>query len=367
MPAFITEAAMTEPIPRFAFALRSLLRAIATADGEGLRRAADSARVLEHVGAGAAPAETVTRLISALSDALTRRAIALASAAMPAALQTRRWCWIALGSEGRQEQTLVSDQDNGIIFEDGPEADALRAQLLALALTINRTLADCGFPLCEGNIMASNPACCLSLREWRSRFSAWINEGEPQALLNASIFFDLRALAGDMQLAHQLSSWTAGQAADNQRFLFQMADNALRRRPPLGLLHGFAPEKTGPHVGAIDLKHNAATLYVDAARVFGLGCGAGHSNTATRLRMAARARLLERDEVEEWIACFHFIGTLRLRMQQDSYLQGLPMHNHVRPDLLDTASRRSLLRALRQAGTLQQQLSVRFLSGGQGM
>lgn len=358
---------MTKPTPPFAFELRALLRTIASADDEGLRRAADSARALEHASAGAAPAETVTRLISALSDALTRRAIALAGAALPGALQTRRWCWIALGSEGRQEQTLVSDQDNAIIFEDGAPAGALRAQLLPLALTVNRTLADCGFTLCEGNIMASNPACCLSLHEWRTRFSAWINEGEPQALLNASIFFDLRALAGDRQLAHQLSLWTASQAADNQRFLFQMADNALRRRPPIGLLQGFALEKTGPHAGAIDLKHNAATLYVDAARVFGLACGAGISNTSTRLRLAARAHLLDRDQVEEWIGGFHFIGTLRLRMQQDSYLQSVPMHNYVRPDQLDIAFRRSLLRALRQAGALQQQLSTQFLSGGQGM
>ena len=357
----------TSPAPRFASALRSLLRAIATADGDGLRRAADSARALEHAGAGAAPAETVTRLISALSDALTRRAIALAMATAPAALRARRWCWIALGSEGRQEQTLVSDQDNGIIFEDGPDPDVVRAQLLPLALTINQTLADCGFPLCVGNIMASNPACCLSLHEWRARFSAWIDEGEPQALLNASIFFDLRALAGDMQLGQELSRWTARQASDNPRFLFQMADNALRRRPPLRLLHGFAPEKAGPHAGAIDLKHNAATLYVDAARVFGLGCGAAATNTAARLRLAASARLLDSDEVEEWISCFHLIGTLRLRVQQDSYLQGVPMHNHVCPAQLDAAARRTLLRALRQAGVLQQQLSIRFLNGGQGM
>ena len=355
------------PAPRFASALRPLLRQIAAAHGDGLRRAADGARALEHAGAGLAPAETVTRLISALSDALTRRAIALALDAAPAALRARRWCWIALGSEGRQEQTLVSDQDNGIIFEDGPDPDAIRAQLQPLAMTINQTLADCGFPLCEGNIMASNPACCLSLHEWRTRFAAWIDEGEPQALLNASIFFDLRALAGDLQLGHRLACWTARQASDNPRFLFQMADNALRRRPPLRLLHGFAAEKAGPHAGAIDLKHNAATLYVDAARVLGLGCGAGVSNTAARLRLAARAHLLDHDDVEEWISCFHLIGTLRLRIQQDSYLQGVPMHNHVRPEQLDAAARRTLLRALRQAGALQQQLSSRFLNGGQGM
>jgi CBS domain-containing protein len=343
--------------------LRRLLRAIASAaDNAALRRAAEAARVLEHGAVTPAPAETATRLISAVSDALTRRAITLAQARSPQAAQLR-WCWIALGSEGRREQTFVSDQDNGIIFDDQEDPDALRSLLLPLALRINDTLADCGFPLCEGGIMASRPDCCLSLHEWRERFLDWITEGDPQALLNASIFFDLRPLHGDRTLAHTLSGWLAGHAADNRRFLFQMADNALRRTPPLRLLGGFALEKHGPHAGAIDLKHNAATLYVDAARVFGLACGSGASNTARRLRLAARAHLLDADEAEDWIASFHFIGMLRLRMQQDSYLRGVPMHNHVRPEQLDAGQRRLLLRSLRRAGTLQQQLSLAFLRG----
>lgn len=356
----------SSPHFRYPFSLRALLRVIGTANGDGLRRAADGARALEHGLALAVPAATVTRIISALSDALTRRAVALAVAAGPAAVRARRWCWIALGSEGRQEQTLVSDQDNGIIFEDGPEPDAVRAALLPLALEVNRALADCGFALCAGNIMASNPGCCLSLHEWRSRFSGWIGEGEPLALLNASIFFDLRPLWGDLQLGRQLAAWTARQASDNPRFLYQMADNALRRRPPLRLLHGFVAEKAGPHAGAIDLKHSAATLYVDAARVFGLGCGAEVAGTAARLRLAAVGGILDHDEVEEWIRCFHLIGTLRLRVQQDGYLHGLAMHNHLSPGQLDASGRRALLRALRQAGALQQQMAVCFLGGGFG-
>jgi len=343
--------------------LRRLLRGIAEApDGAALRRAAEAARALEHQALAPAPAETATRLISAVSDALTRRAIALALAGAPRPARLR-WCWIALGSEGRREQTFVSDQDNGIIFDDQGDPDAARSLLLPLALRINETLADCGFPLCEGGIMASRPECCLGLHEWRERFLDWITEGDPQALLNASIFFDLRPVHGEISLAQALSAWLARLGADNRRFLFQMADNALRRTPPLRLLGGFALEKHGPHAGALDLKHNAATLYVDAARVFGLACGSGASNTARRLRLAARAHMLHADEVEGWIASFHFIGMLRLRMQQESYLRGATMDNHVRPDQLDAGQRRLLRRALRQAGALQQQLSLAFLRG----
>ena len=306
------------------------------------------------------------RLISRLSDALARRAVDLALAGGGRATPPR-WCWMALGSEGRQEQTLVSDQDNGIIFEDGPDPDAQRALLLPLARRINDILADCGFPLCPGGIMAGNPACCLSLREWRARFAAWMAQGDPQSLLNAAIFFDLRALAGDTALASGLAAWTARQAADQPRFLYQMADNALRRKPPVGLLHRFQLERDGPHAGAIDLKHNAGALYVDAARVLGLASGAAASGTAARLRLAAARCLLDPADAAEWERCFLFICLLRLRLQQQCRLAGRPMHNHVRPDLLDAGEQRLLLHALRQAGSLQQRLSQLFLAGGSGM
>ena len=351
--------------PRNMPALRRLLRDIAGADYRGLGRAAEAARALEHAGAQSAPAATMTRLISTLSDALTRRAIALARADVPT--QSRCWCWIALGSEGRQEQTFVSDQDNGIVFDDSADPDASRRCLLPMARRVNQMLDDCGFAACPGGIMAGNPACCLSLHEWRERFDAWIREGDPLALLNAAIFFDLRPLAGELALARHLSAWTANHAADNRRFLFQMADNALRRRPPLGLLHRFSPEKSGPHAGTIDLKHSAATLYVDAARVLGLACGAGVSSTVGRLRMAARRQLLHPAEAADWESCFHFIAMLRLKLQQQRYLRGETMDNHVRPEMLEAGERRALLHAPRAAGAMQHRLSQLFLGGGSGL
>jgi CBS domain-containing protein len=351
--------------PRFMPELRRLLRDIAGADHRGLGRAAEAARALEHAGAQSAPATTVTRLISTLSDALTRRAIVLACEDLPA--HAPRWCWIALGSEGRQEQTFVSDQDNGIVFDDSADPEAARRRLLPLARRINQMLDDYGFAACPGDIMAGNPACCLSLHEWRERFDAWISEGDPLALLNATIFFDLRPLAGDLALARSLSAWTVSRAADNRRFLFQMADNALRRRPPLGLLHRFSPEKSGQHAGAIDLKHNAAALFVDAARVLGLACGASVTGTAGRLQEAARSQLLHSSEATDWENSFHFIALLRLRLQQQRYLRGEAMDNHVRPDMLEASERRALLHALRAAGAMQHRLSQLFLGGGSGL
>jgi CBS domain-containing protein len=270
------------------------------------------------------------------------------------------WCWIALGSEGRQEQTLSSDQDNGIIFAGSDPDDALREMLLPLARRINEALASCGFPLCAGQVMAGTPRWCLSLQEWRNRFANWIFEREPQALLNATIFFDLRPLYGAHDLAQSLMNWLAENASDNPRFLLQMTENALRRTSPLGVLHGFTIEKSGEFVGTIDLKLKAATLFVDAARIYCLSCGSRASNTADRLRLAAEAHQLVPSETEEWIGAFHFIQMLRLKSQHRCYAAGAAMHNHLNPNQLDPAERRLLLHALLRARALQNLLRNRF-------
>lgn len=344
----------------FSAELQSLHLALAAAaNGKSLQQVAAGMRAVVRRALDVAPAEALTRLISALSDALAQRVIEVACAEMP---QDQRddlpdWCWVALGSEGRQEQTFASDQDNAIIFADSDNAEARRERLLPLALRVNLMLADCGFPLCRGQIMASNPQCCLSLREWQARFLEWMIEGDAEALLNASIFFDFRALYGNASMALALGDWLSKNAADNPRFLLQMTENTLQRQAPLGLLRDFVVARQGDFAGTIDLKLQAATLFVDAARVYGLACGSHASNTADRLRQAVQSGMLEREEVEASIRAFYFIALLRLKCQHASAMRGEAMHNHVAPAQLANAERRALLHALRQARTLQQHLA----------
>lgn len=347
-------------------ALEQVQHAIAAAaNATALQRASREIHALLQRAVEQVPAaELLTRILSTLNDALTQRVIAICSAGtLPAAL---RWCWISLGSEGRQEQTLSSDQDNGIIFSGPAAAGELRELLLPLALRINQMLDACGFPLCHGQIMASNPQWCLSLAEWRNQFSEWIIEGDPQALLNASIFFDLRPLYGDQALAHELADWLALEATQNSRFLFQMTANALHREPPLGMLRKFVVEKAGPFAGAIDLKLNGATLFVDAARIYGLACGSRASNTADRLRLAAQSQRLHPHDVDGWIEAFYFIQMLRLKNQHRNFTGLAQMHNHVDPNRLEPAERGGLLDALRKARTLQRRLGLDY-PGSQGL
>ncbi|MGQ0749719.1 MAG: DUF294 nucleotidyltransferase-like domain-containing protein [Betaproteobacteria bacterium] len=309
------------------------------------------------LGQGVAP-EPLTRFIASLNDLLTQRVIDLEFGAMQA--NGERSCWIALGSEGRYEQTFYTDQDNAIIFCGSGGDDAVRARLVPCAERVNRALDRCGFPLCKGNIMAGNPRWCLSLEEWKHRFATWIDSGEPQALLHGAIFFDFRALHGDAALAHVLREWLMNHAAETPRFLHQMAQNALQNRPPLGWFRDFVTSDTDGHPGTIDLKLHGATLFTDAARIYSLAARIPRTNTCERLRRYGAFRNVPQEEVHAWIDAFLFIQTLRLRQQHHEHMRRKPLSNRVDPQGLNLMERNTLKEALRLARALQSRLALDY-------
>lgn len=294
-------------------------------------------------------AESLTAILSSLNDKLSQRVIELEARA--AALPDVEWGWLALGSEGRMEQTLATDQDNALIYR-AATADQ-RAGLLAFAERVNHRLAECGFPLCKGGIMASNPMWCQSLDAWRATFADWIHRGDAPALLHASVFFDFRSLYGASALSEELRGWLNTAARDNRPFLKHMTQNALANRPPLGLVRDFVVASGGAQAHTLDLKVNGITPFVDVARIFALYAGVNASGTVARLRGAARAWNLATDEVEAWIAGFHFIQLLRLRHQHEAQTQGEAVDNRIDPERLNALDRRILKEAFRQARKLQ--------------
>jgi len=334
-------------------------------DLEGLKQCAHDIRQLAHnMLAQGVAAEQLTQFISTLNDLLTSRIIELeceAQGITHSALCEMGVCWLALGSEGRYEQTLNTDQDNGIIFAPpaGTSADEVRQMLLPLALRINNALDTCGFPLCRGNVMASNPKWCLSLEEWQGTFSGWIHRGDAPVLLNATIFFDFRPLLGNTALADNLRRWMRKEAEANPRFLHQMAVNALLNRPPLGLVRDFVVDG-----GTLDLKLNGVTPFVDAARILALAAGSGETATIRRLRAACEAWHMDSTEVEGWIEAFLYIQLLRLRHQYEFSGAGddnlAAPDNRVDPGQLNDLDRRILKEAFRQARKLQARLALDY-------
>lgn len=308
------------------------------------------------LGQGVA-AEHLTHLISTLNDLLTLRLIELTHDEFE--LPQVKWCWIALGSEGRYEQTLSTDQDNGIIFEaDGLPPEAVRKALLPFADAVNRKLDACGFPLCKGGIMAGNPQWCLSLEEWRGRFGRWIQAPEPQALLNASIFFDFRPLYGDDELSDSLRGWLLEATGRATLFLRLMSENALKCAPPLGLIRDFVFDNNKDFPHTLDLKMYGSRPFVDAARIFALAHNIALTGTAQRLRGVAEVISLGAD-VEAIIDGFYFIQQLRLRHQHD-LAAGSGGANRVDPDTLNELDRHILKEAFRQARKLQDKLRLDY-------
>lgn len=306
-------------------------------------------------------AEQLTQFISTLNDALTRRVIEQNLAHHD--LYGIDWCWLAFGSEGRDEQTFSTDQDNGIIFlcDDFSDRELLKIRLLAFAKDVNNDLDLCGFPLCKGNIMASNPQWCMTLEEWQEQFVEWIRRPEPEALLNACIFFDFRPLYGQSHLADRLRRTMLNQASENPIFLRSMAVNALAVAPPLGRIRDFITDLEADYPGAIDLKKYGARLFVDGARIFALAAGVFHSNTILRFKQAAARLSFRAEEITAIIEAFNFIQLLRLRQQQ---LGGEAQNpNLVFPDRLNELDRRILKEAFRQARKLQQKLRLDYQAG----
>ena len=297
-----------------------------------------------------------TRLISQFNDWLNIRVIELT--ARRHRLPPVGWCWLALGSEGRHEQTFLTDQDNGLIFEatSDQEAGALRELFLPFAQEVNQRLADCGFALCSGQIMAGNPAWCLSYDEWRSQFIDWVRRPDPNALLNGSIFFDLQPLCGKTELGEALRTLLLGLTESTPSFQHLMAANALQAEPPLN----FRGDLAGRDNEAIDLKKFGSRIFVDAARIFALSTGTRAVNTSDRLREAGGRVGLIPAEIAAVDAAFSQILRLRLQQQIASLAAGETLDYGLKPASLHEVDRVILREALRQARRLQQRLKLNY-------
>jgi CBS domain-containing protein len=340
--------------------LRAINRTIAGAQSiDDLRKsAADIRRLARNMLGQGVSAEHMTLIISTLNDTLVRQVLNIEESRFD--LQGLRWSWLAFGSEGRYEQTISTDQDNGLIFDSGAEApDTARTRLLPFAQAVNRALDACGFPLCKGNIMAGNPDWCLSAREWRERFDHWIANTDPQALLSAVIFFDFRSLYGTEDLAQSLRQHLVELAAANSRFQRQLAQYALQNSPPLGLISDFVTDDKGEERGTIDLKKSGARLFTDAARVLALAAGVAHTNTVQRLRKSAVTLQMPTGEVDAIVEGFYFMQTLRLR-GQISADPAVNLPNRINPSTLNEVDRRILKESLRQLRKLQSRIALDY-------
>ncbi|OUM06803.1 cyclic nucleotide-binding protein [Pseudomonas syringae] len=320
----------------------------------------DIVQLVDRMLAHGASSTQITQIITLLNDHTVCRVIelTLAEKGDPGVA----FSWLCFGSEGRREQTLHTDQDNGILFEanDAAEAEHIRTLLLPIAERINQSLAQCGFTLCKGNIMAGNPDLCLSRQEWSRRFAAFIREATPENLLASSIYFDLRVVWGDESGGEQLRRGILDQVADNRLFQRMMADNALRQRPPVGRFKDFVLARKGNEKDTLDLKTEGLTPFVDGARLLALANGIAVNNTQERLRQLVEREVIDPLDGAAYQEAYHFIQQTRMQQHQLQSRQNLAYSNRIDPDTLNHLDRRILRESFRQAQRLQTSLTLRY-------
>lgn len=302
------------------------------------------------------PHEVVTRLITDIADAVTRRLIAMAEAELgPAPVP---YLWLACGSQGRQEQTGVSDQDNCLIIDNAfdPAQDSWFENL---ARFVSDGLHACGYVYCPGDMMATNPRWRQPVRVWRQYFLDWIMKPDPTAQMLASVMFDLRPIAGDPLLFAGLQAETLAIAGNSPFFVAHMVGNALKHVPPLGLLRGLATLKSGEHRNQIDMKMSGVVPVVDLARVYALVKQLTPVNTRARLVAAGDAEAISQTEARDLIAAYDLIAEDRLRHQAALVKAGHRPDNYLTPYDLGEFERSQLRDAFVVVRTMQSSLAHR--------
>ena len=332
----------------------------------GLRKEAD--QVLVNLERQGVQAEDLISINTEFNDRLMRRIISLVEGELkefsPEMEVDLPWSWLSLGSEGRGEMSLVTDQDNALIYADpsGPEeAEKAETWFRTLAERANAALADAGFALCKGDIMARNPRWRQPASEWHKTFRQWILSPDREALMLASTFFDLRGLYGDFSLVKDLKSSISEALEKESRFLPFMAQNALSHRPPLSFFRRFVLERSGAYRHTFNIKRRGLRPIVDSARVLAVDLKyLDSANTVDRLRYAAREIPSLKRTLDDALDSYYYLSELRLKHHLRAIDQGESADNQINPSSL-TGTQQSILKVVfANTGDVQDAVSRRY-------
>lgn len=278
--------------------------------------------------------------ITGVADAVTRQLLKMAQARLgPAPVP---WLWLACGSQGRREQTGVSDQDNCLVLADSYEEARDGAYFAELARVVCDGLDACGYFHCPGDMMATNPKWRQPVRVWREYYRSWIAAPDPMAQMLSSVMFDLRPIVGDASLYEGLQAETLLLARANSIFRAHMIANSLKHTPPLGLFRGFALIRSGEHKNALDLKHSGIVPIVDLARVYALDGAIPAVNTRERLLAAPEKGTLSESGAADLVDAYDLIAEVRLEHQAQRVRAGRKPDNFLEPSTLSALERNHL-------------------------
>lgn len=311
-----------------------------------------------------ARAGNITRVISEVNDRLVRKIIELGEKQFGE--PPVRYCWIVFGSEGRKEQTFKTDQDNALIYEDQhtPEEKQNAAVYFEkLTVFVKDALVKCGFPVCPGNYMASNPMWRQPLNAWKEYFTKWIYAPTSEAILFSSILFDFRPIYGEFTLAEKLRNHLSETIKNNEIFLKHMADMTVSLHPPLGFFKTFVVEKSGEHKNELNLKFKCIAPLIDIIRLFSLEKGVHATSSAERIAALKETHATMREYGEELEHVFEFLMLLRIHHQLEQLEKGIEPDNFINPEKLSRLETKTLKEACRLISKIQDSINRQYNPG----
>ncbi len=329
---------------------------------EGLKQISHRIRSLQQqLAAADATAYSTGHIITSVTDTITIQLIKLAESTLGVA--PIPYVWVAAGSQARFEQTAKSDQDNCLVLDDAFDELKHGAYFKAFSKFVCDGLAQCGYIHCPGEMMAMTDQWRQPHRIWVEYFSKWIEEPKPMALMLTCVFFDLRAIHGDIELLDSLRQNIVRLTKSNSLFLAHMVSNALKHRPPLGMFGQITLIKGSENPGSIDMKHAGIVPIVDLARVYALAAGIAVANTHDRLELSAKTSEVSNQASRDLRDALEFLCKLRIDHQARQITQGIAPDNFLVLEELSNFERSHLKNAFNIVQTLQGVLQQRY-SGG---
>ena len=301
----------------------------------------------------------ISQIITSIFEAITDKLISFAIAELGE--PPVKFAFVALGSVGRKEQTLISDQDNAIIYEDVPVEleKSVHTYFHDFAIKVCDWLNECGYVYCPGEAMAKNPKWCQSISKWKEYFHTWITNSDQQDLIDLSIFFDFRSIYGDSELTVQLQKHIV-KTADGQAGFFQhLAKNSLLHKPPVGLLGKIVVESKGEHHEKFDIK-SAIMPISDFARIYALKNKVSNPNSLARLDGLLKKGIINKNTYEELKQAYNYLMQLRFKHQSDQIMENVSADNYINPNNLTQIDQKTLKNIFTQILSIQKKLSYDF-------
>ncbi|PID47264.1 MAG: cyclic nucleotide-binding protein [Proteobacteria bacterium] len=267
-------------------------------------------------------------------------------------------CLIVMGSEGRAEQVVKTDQDNGIILDDNFEMD--EKKLRDFANQFSQTLQDFGFPKCDGNIMISNPFWCKKQKEYKKDLYDYINNPNPQNFINIAIFYDALHISGEKNLLKNLTAYMYDMLDNSDIFYSHFAKIITNFDVPLGFFDGFVYSSKDEHKNELNIKKGGIFIIVHGVRSLAIEHKITSTNTIKRIKKLGELGILEDDFTKDLIMAFNFLLNLKLTFQLEKISKKEPIDNYINPQHLSSMQKDLLKDAFKIVNEFKKFLSYHF-------